>query len=423
MYYCQRCQQPLTFDISLLDCDEKTFQEFDDDVDGSEDTDDKARRGSKGKDIKKDDKKQTSKSKIEKTLGVEATQNKEKDSAPGNDKGSNIEELDHLFELCTSEGEVGHPLCADCSQLVYDELQKTLQAEMKERDALRSYLEKLNENQKTANDKTSKELDKELKKFEDEAEELNKKLTAIEQERANLQNEKKNLQIESERLEQIEERYWEDYNEFQMQLQCYIEDRDAVRQRTQKVTTLLEKLKKTNVYNDTFHILWDASSNSLGTINGLRFGRLSTETVEWSEINAAWGHAVLLLNTIARQLKFEFSEYRLIPMGSFSKIERKSDKAVLELYGSSDISLGKFLWHRRLDAAMVAYLQCLKEVGEYFELKDKTLKLPYKIEKEKIGEFSIKLSFHNDDNWSQAMKNVVKNLKSFISWLAKQPHQ
>jgi len=132
---------------------------------------------------------------------------------------------------------------------------------------------------------------------------------------------------------------------------------------------------------------------------------------------------VLLLNTIARQLKFEFSEYRLIPMGSFSKIERKSDKTVLELYGSSDISLGKFLWHRRLDTAMVAYLQCLKEVGEYFELKDKTLKLPYKIEKEKIGDFSIKLSFHNDDYWSQAMKNVVKNLKTFISWLAKQPHQ
>jgi len=174
MYYCQKCQQPLTFDISLLDCDEKTFQEFDDD-DGSEDNDDKARRGSKGKDIKKDDKKQTSKSKIEKTLGVEATQNKEKESTPGNDKGSNIEELDRLFELCTEEGEVGHPLCADCSQSVFDELQKTLQSEMKERDALRSYSEKLNENQKTANDRTSKELDKELKKFEDEAEELNKK--------------------------------------------------------------------------------------------------------------------------------------------------------------------------------------------------------------------------------------------------------
>jgi len=173
MYYCQKCQQPLTIDAALLESDETTIQELIDEVEVFEDADDKARRGSKGKDPKKDDKKQPFKSKIEKTLGIEATQNK--DTVTASDKTSNFDRLDRLFESCTDAGEVGHPLCVDCSQAIFDELQRTLNDEMKERDALRSYLEKLNENQKSANDKTSKDLDRELKKFEEEAEELNKK--------------------------------------------------------------------------------------------------------------------------------------------------------------------------------------------------------------------------------------------------------
>ena len=31
--------------------------------------------------------------------------------------------------------------------------------------------------------------------------------------------------------------------------------------------------------------------------------------VEWSEINAAWGQALLLLHTLARKLHFEFATY------------------------------------------------------------------------------------------------------------------
>jgi hypothetical protein len=44
-----------------------------------------------------------------------------------------------------------------------------------------------------------------------------------------------------------------------------------------------------------------------GTISGFRLGRTPECPVEWDEINAAWGQAVLLLHTMAQQAKLNFS--------------------------------------------------------------------------------------------------------------------
>lgn len=46
-----------------------------------------------------------------------------------------------------------------------------------------------------------------------------------------------------------------------------------------------------------------------GTINGFRLGRLPAVPVEWNEINAAWGHTLLLLHVMALRLRFQFSKY------------------------------------------------------------------------------------------------------------------
>lgn len=43
-----------------------------------------------------------------------------------------------------------------------------------------------------------------------------------------------------------------------------------------------------------------------GTINGFRLGRLTTIPVEWSEINAAWGQATLLLYTLEQKSSVHF---------------------------------------------------------------------------------------------------------------------
>lgn len=56
--------------------------------------------------------------------------------------------------------------------------------------------------------------------------------------------------------------------------------------------------------NDTFRIWHDGP---FGTISGFRLGRTPEHPVDWNEINAAWGQAVLLLHTMAQQCKLNFS--------------------------------------------------------------------------------------------------------------------
>lgn len=65
----------------------------------------------------------------------------------------------------------------------------------------------------------------------------------------------------------------------------------------------LEKLQKTNAFNLAFHI-WH--NGHFGTINGFRLGRLPNQSVEWSEINAAWGQAAILLYSLAKKIGLIF---------------------------------------------------------------------------------------------------------------------
>lgn len=97
----------------------------------------------------------------------------------------------------------------------------------------------------------------------------------------------------------------------------------------------LEKLKKTNVFNATFHI-WH-SGGHFGTINNFRLGRLPSAPVDWSEINAAWGQTALLLNALARKINLTFQRYRLVPYGNHSYIEVLEDHKELPLFGSGGI--------------------------------------------------------------------------------------
>lgn len=110
--------------------------------------------------------------------------------------------------------------------------------------------------------------------------------------------------------------------------------------------------------------------------------------VAWSEINAAWGQTLLLIATVAEKLNFQFEGYILHPMGSASKIEElKTDPSnptsapkstMLELFSSGDLPLGRLFMHRKLDSAMVAFLDCLRQLGDFAEAHDANLKLPYK---------------------------------------------
>lgn len=72
------------------------------------------------------------------------------------------------------------------------------------------------------------------------------------------------------------------------------------------------------------------------------------------------------------------SRYRLIPMGSFSRIEKTTgDKSSYELHGSGDLHFGRLLHNRRFDFAMVAFLECLKQITDYAKSQDSGLEFPH----------------------------------------------
>ena len=116
-----------------------------------------------------------------------------------------------------------------------------------------------------------------------------------------------------------------------------------------------------------------------------------------------------MLYTLARRLNFQFSKYRVIPMGSQSKLENIKDQSVHELYVAStaqsvltsgrrvvargrgaialagaigsefthvcrfvtnEITFGRLFWYRRFDNAMLAFSECLKELGDFAEAED-----------------------------------------------------
>ncbi|KAJ2493055.1 autophagy protein [Coemansia sp. RSA 2050] len=211
---------------------------------------------------------------------------------------------------------------------------------------------------------------------------------------------------EAEQLDELESRYHMELNDHGHVLERCESEQWALDDKYARLTAQLTQLQRTNVYNDVFNI---TVVDGIASINGFRLGgRSSPHSVEWVEINAAWGQALLLLQTVARRLSYDFLDYKLIPMGSYSRIERASDSTTsYELFGSGDMYLGRLFQNRRFDAAMVAYLACLDQIAQLIMSLNPQLRLPYKIDQDKVGGLSIKPQLGGDDVWTKACKNAL----------------
>ncbi|WIA22458.1 hypothetical protein OEZ85_004756 [Tetradesmus obliquus] len=212
----------------------------------------------------------------------------------------------------------------------------------------------------------------------------------------------------------LEERYWHDLNEYQLSLQQHISERDGLLQRIDRAGQQLLLLKSTNVLNDTFRIWHDGP---FGTISGFRLGRTPEAPVEWEEINAAWGQAVLLLATMATQCKLNFSAYRLLPMGSHPRVADK--RGTYDLFGP----VAK-LWGGSYDKAMAGFLACLKEFGDFARARDiaegqpSLFEFPFAIEGDKVGNYTVRLSLLSKDaKWTKALKLLLADLKVALQWM------
>ncbi|XP_057980567.1 beclin-1-like protein [Malania oleifera] len=327
---------------------------------------------------------------------------------------STITVLKRAFDIATTQAQVEQPVCLECMRVLSDKLDKEVEDVNRDIKAYEACLQRL---EGEAQDVLSEaDFLKEKLKIEEEERRLEATIEETEKQCAEVNAQLKELELKSSRFKELEERYWHEFNNFQFQLISHQEERDAILAKIEISQAHLELLKRTNVLNDAFPIWHDGE---FGTINNFRLGRLPKIPVEWDEINAAWGQACLLLHTMAQYFRPKF-QYRIkiLPMGSYPRI-MDSNNNTYELFGPVNL-----FWSTRYDKAMTLFLTCLKDFAEFANSKDqennippeKCFRLPYKIENDKVENYSITQSFNKQENWTKALKYTLCNLKWALYW-------
>ncbi|XP_027423552.1 beclin-1 isoform X2 [Zalophus californianus] len=283
-----------------------------------------------------------------------------------------------LFDIMSGQTDVDHPLCEECTDTLLDQLDTQLNVTENECQNYKRCLELLEQ----MNEDDSEQLQRELKELALEEERLIQELEDVEKNRKIVAENLEKVQAEAERLDQEEAQYQREYSEFKRQQLELDDELKSVENQMRYAQMQLDKLKKTNVFNATFHI-WH--SGQFGTINNFRLGRLPSVPVEWNEINAAWGQTVLLLHALANKMGLKFQRYRLVPYGNHSYLESLTDKSKeLPLYCSGGL---RFFWDNKFDHAMVAFLDCVQQFKEEVEKGETRFCLPYRDASENSQEY------------------------------------
>lgn len=365
-------------------------------------------------------------------------------------------QIEDLFAILSSHSDIDHPICQECASIILSHYTTRLSSANRERDAYAGFLKSTQQNMSAESQKSAVTKSARASLYE-QLEQTEVELRKLEEEMAELES-----QLQQE--ESDEQAYWTSWNSVDDTLFDTTTHLTFLREKQTHDVQQLERLQRTNVYNDTFCVGHDGY---FGTINGLRLGRLPNQNVDWAEINAAWGQTLLLLATVAERLRFTFQGYRLRPQGSTSRIEKLDypqqspdtqrqqptgrDRALhsaanpepkvtpLDLFSSGDMAIGRLLNHRKFDGGMMAFLDCLGQIGKYVEktsgsdvnakasIRNATIRnpastkvLPYKIEGDKIGGVSIKLGvgFHQDENFTKACKYALTCCKFLLAYVS-----
>lgn len=325
-----------------------------------------------------------------------------------------------LFDIMSGQTDVDHPLCEECTDTLLDHLDTQLNITENECQNYKQCFELLSQLEV----EEEETLLAELQHLKEEEEALIQELETVEEQRAAVAQDLAQSRIHSQQLDTEELQYQKEYSEFKRQQLELDDELKSVDNQMRYCQIQLDRLKKTNVFNATFHI-WH--SGQFGTINNFRLGRLPSVPVEWNEINAAWGQTVLLLHALANKMGLRFQRYRLVPYGNHSYLESLTDKSKeLPLYCSGGL---RFFWDNKFDHAMVAFLDCVQQFKEEVEKGDTGFCLPYRmdVDKGKIedtggsgGSYSIKTQFNSEEQWTKALKFMLTNLKWGLAWVTSQ---
>jgi beclin len=251
---------------------------------------------------------------------------------------------------------------------------------------------------------------RQVKRAQEEVAEEGSKLKKAEEELERAEKRQAAADATAAKLSKIEVKYWHSFNAVMLFLHAAADYKDSLQQRVDAAEQAIATLRRTNVLASVFHISFDGP---YGTISGARLGSTPDNPVEWWEINAAWGQAVLLLDTLARAVGggFKFQKGKLEPRGSYPRVHDARGPA--ELFGpASKIVCLSY------DRAQVAFLACLKEFEVALAQRGATnfktggpFSLSFPIDGDRVAGYSIRYGLSRDKAWTKALKYMLLDLK------------
>lgn len=326
-----------------------------------------------------------------------------------------VETLDKIFDIISSRYEIDYPVCSDCASLLITQMKTKVNDLDKEKETYVQFLKKLG-TQSNPDPTLVKGSLNELAHLKAEEQSILDEIKNEEKRHMELTQNIKKIENEITEMKIEEERCCMKKNKFELDIAKQFDMLDKSKSEYYKNLDLLDNLRNTNVFDNIFEI---SHKGEFGTINGLRLGNLPEEKVTWHENNAALGQIVLLLSTCINILGIELEDYKLIPMGSTSRIEKiEADgtgnkiKTEIKLFTSGEYSLAGFFTHNSLDNGMVVLLEVVDLIASHLQSLDSRNELPYPIKGDRVAGLNIRPSSRTKwESWTTACKYFLVDLK------------
>jgi len=302
-FLCQRCQQPLKLSSTLYSLDEHTLAELSLPISPAHNIDIESQAASLDRLVIP--------AKFYESSGLALSGNGNGftlvgESGQASAMSQRLKVTASLFDMLSDNSSVDHPLCEECTDTMLQYLDQQLDQAELDSQQYQEFLTSLsNETEDSSN---LGQLQVELDSLKLEEQELVQELETLKQENEKIDSELETQSLGRARLEEQEEQYWRQYSLHKQQLLLAEDEYRSLDCQLRYNQSQLDKLKKTNVFNATFHI-WH--SGHFGTINGFRLGRLPSIPVDWNELNTAWGQTVLLLHSLVKRIKLQLQRYQL----------------------------------------------------------------------------------------------------------------
>lgn len=321
---------------------------------------------------------------------------------------SRIDKSENIFDIISSKYDIDYPVCNDCAISLSNNMKHKYETLNNEKEVYLQFLKNLTSQNRPSKGKIELTLE-ELETLKQNENELMQQIESEDKLHEELNKEINSLSMEIDELKSKELERCKLQNQLHMENTERLNTIDKLQNEFNSNMDFLDNLRKTNVFDNFFEI---STNGQFSTINGLRLGCLSDVKVTWHEINASLGHITLLLSTCLNILDFNLQDYKLIPMGSNSKIEiyKTNKKLVYQLYSTSEFSLTNLFSHP-LDDGMSALLKVIKQIGDYIHTLDTSFILPYEINNDTIANYPIKPSAKSWENWTAACRLLLSNVK------------